>query len=356
MIQTPGSEGPSRPLKYQRYSSRPTLLLNDAFNKHVHSTAQPETFPGLHPGPISSKEPFVKLFEFEIAAQRRPDGQRVPCPMCQPNKFLKGWLIWLSNLQAIAVIGHCCADQVNLEEADRRYKEEKELRSDEDFLLKTLPFVTGILETVKALEPIANEALHAYQIFRRDGATFHKALRKASKSGRLTLSESVADDLLQVGPAGIGRGGRGRAIDFGIIHGTTALLANYHPVADLARVYRLCEHHNVGSDEAAVLDYIVTLDKRARRDAVDRLAKVPGEYKRFQNRIRDFLSFFTVENIGAINAWASHSANPQRFYIEFTRRPDGCCLVMRDERGTSRVTVNSTLWNHDVELPGSTSP
>lgn len=353
MIQTPGSKGPlNRPLNHQKYSSRPTLLLNEAFDKHIRATAQPETFPGLHPGPISPKEPFVKLYEFEISGQRRSDGQYAPCPMCQPNKFLKGWLVWLPNIQAIAAIGHCCADKANIEEADRRYKAEKELRSDEDFLLRTLPLVPRILATVKALESIANEALHAYQVFRRDGATFHKALRRASKTGRLTQAESVTDEMSATGPAGVGRGGKGRTIDFGIIQGMTVLLSNYHPVADLARVYRLCEHYNIGDTESAALEYLVSLDNQERRNAVDRLAKIPTEYKRFQNRMRDFLGFFTPENISGINAWASHPANPNPFSAELARRTDGWCLILRTNHETFRVIVHSTLWNHDVQLPG----
>jgi hypothetical protein len=65
------------------------------FLAHVKKTGLPETFPGLHPGSIAKTERFLLLTRFEIDRRRRPAGNLAPCPMCQPNKYLRGSLIYI---------------------------------------------------------------------------------------------------------------------------------------------------------------------------------------------------------------------------------------------------------------------
>src|ERR1700730_17794186 len=92
-------------LPFREIPARKAYFVEE-FLAHVKRTGQPETFHGLHLGPPYNNEPCRKIAPIEIEGRRRPDGARAPCPMCHhPNKFLKGWLVYLPNLQAVAAIG-----------------------------------------------------------------------------------------------------------------------------------------------------------------------------------------------------------------------------------------------------------
>src|SRR5687767_14873007 len=112
-------EGATSPVR--RFSTRPTNLFIEEVRDHTRRTQQPETFPGLHPGPLPRTAQFIKLARIEVDRMKRPALDQVPCPMCQPNKFLKGFLVYFPELEAAAVIGHCCAVKEAREAADREY-------------------------------------------------------------------------------------------------------------------------------------------------------------------------------------------------------------------------------------------
>jgi hypothetical protein len=80
------------------FRTRPGQYLIDEFIAHIRETAQPETFPGLHPGPIAKTEPFLTLKPFHIDRKKRSARDKAPCPMCQPNKYLSGNLIYIPRL------------------------------------------------------------------------------------------------------------------------------------------------------------------------------------------------------------------------------------------------------------------
>src|SRR3954452_15276463 len=86
---------------YERHPRRPAPIFVDRVMEHVAKTGHPETFAGMHPGPIASDEIFEILREVIVPLLKREDGRRAPCPMCQPNKFADGRLVWFSRLQAI---------------------------------------------------------------------------------------------------------------------------------------------------------------------------------------------------------------------------------------------------------------
>jgi hypothetical protein len=239
------------------FNDRPTVYLNEQFNLHIRKTGQPETFPGIHPGPIAKDEPFIKLMSFSIEGKARLQGDLAPCPMCRPNKYLHGFLIYLLRLKAVAAIGHCCADKETLAAADREFKARQTRDSEEGYLLTNIPLVPSRLRAAENVRPSANEALRVFRHFRRDGAEFRRALNFVKKQvGRLTLSEVIDGETAAYGPAGFGRHGAAqtRDIEFGILSGIMALNADYNPVAELDRISQALRPHDRGTSEEAALN------------------------------------------------------------------------------------------------------
>src|SRR4051812_39250091 len=106
------------------------------FINFAKAGGQPDDYPGLDFGPVLKTLPFRKIADFHVSREKRGDRGMIPCAMCGPReKFLEGSLVWMESRQAIALIGHCCADKENQRRADEEYLERMELTRAEDFLL-----------------------------------------------------------------------------------------------------------------------------------------------------------------------------------------------------------------------------
>jgi hypothetical protein len=256
------------------------------------------------------------------------------------NKFLKGWFVYLPNRQAITAIGCECADNEMLVAANRDYKARRDRELEEDYLLANLPLVPAQLAVIVAIRPTALEALRVYRLFRRNGAPFHRQLRRVKqRGGQLILSEEITGELAATGPRGY-RGTSGvstRDIQFGMLGGTTALIGDYSPVKELDQITAALNHQNRGETEDAALEYIVTLNDAARRRAYVELTEAARSYSKFRNRLIDFVEFFEPDNIARVKTWASHPTHPQPFEVSLMERSRMTILVMR--RGNERFQV-----------------
>ena len=329
------------------YKQEPPLLLNARFIAHINKTNSPETFPGIHLGPIPRTTKFKILQEFELVGKKRVGSERAPCPMCQPNKYLKGSLVWFPELEAIAAIGHCCADKVNLAAARKQFHEEQRARNNEDFLLIALPHVQAVNRLITRAKPAAEEALRIFRTLRKEGSYFLESLKSARKTGQLHLSEKIeshsSDEFSKIS--------KSRTVEFGILRGSTALITEYNPIADLARVFRDCEGYEVGNSDADVIDFITSLDRHKIAKAVTMLGQARTDFERFQRRIRDFLQFFDENNIAVLNAWSSSTLNPTPFLAKIIQRSDGKSIELKSPHQTLRIALHSSLWIADEEFP-----
>lgn len=337
-------------LPFREIPARKSYFVEE-FLAHVKRTGQPETFHGLHLGPLDKNEPFRKIAPIEIEGRRRPDGARAPCPMCHhPNKFLKGWLVYLPNLQAVAAIGCECAGKETLAAADREYRSRRDCEQEENYLLDHLPLVPSQLALVARVQPAAVEALRVHRRFRNTGEPFIRQLRAVKqRGGQLIVSEEITGSTAAVGPRGFQgtNGGNTRDVVFGPLAGTTALIRDYNPVSELNRIAAaLCRHDKQSTEELA-LAYVVTLDSAARHKVYVELTEAAEAYERFRRRLIDFTAFFTPDNIARIQAWASHTAH-QPFETSRTAQRGITIVSMRRGNYQFKVTLKDPLR---MEIP-----
>lgn len=307
-------------MPHRVFKDAPTTFFCDEVSEFIGKTGQPEKHPDLYTAPIPKDAPYKILRKIKIDGKKRPDGDMAPCPMCSPNRFLEGELVHVPSLQAVAVIGRCCA--THAAQAEREFKIREAKKFEEDYLLAAFPFLASKRATIVRARSIAEQTQKMYRTFRRDMPELQARLRtlKERSNARLVLYEQIspegegAEDY--IGPAGFrGSGAQNqfRETDFGFIAGTTALIKDYQPVRELNDVDRNISFLDFDGDEEAAINFIAAMTDRERHATVHSLKLADARYEKFAQRIQDCLAFFSPENIARLNRFGTHPLNHQPF-------------------------------------------
>lgn len=307
---------------YRVFKSIPLPSFHEQIRAHIREHAQPELILDLRHEPIDKDEYFEILCEIDLEGKKRPEGDMAPCPMCQPNKFLRGRLCYFPRLQCCAIIGHCCANKEHTAEAERRYKDKSVLKWQEDYLLAAMPLIPKKLQALSLMSVRAEEALRLHQKFRKQGNQLMKMLRDATRDGgRLQVHFEIEKAMTGTGPAGFG--GKDRVFDtkdYGALEGSVAIRAKYDPVEELDHMTSALQVWNVGSSDEAVFNAIVTMNERQRSRGYAVLTDIDHKkWPSFVQKIEDFNSFFEAENLDRLNAWGQDARNP--FHVGSGTKP-----------------------------------
>lgn len=345
MVATQPTGGPA----FEKFTTRPAPVYVSKFQEHVARTARPETFPGLHPGPISNNQPFIILANVSLDRHKRGDGSKAPCPMCQPNKFFEGKLAFFPNLQAVAAIGHCCALSSHRTEAERRFKKEQEAELALDALLTGIPLNRGRAEEIDSLLPIADEASRVFNCFRSEGAWYHKALRSAAKSGaQLTVAERITAPLvagMRLGMRTSGSDAQYADVYFGVLQGKSAVATKFTVPDQLRQARQIFEVFDRQGDDA-ILELVTPMTDEERKAAAKAIEQAVTAVERARRTIADFRSFFSAENIGRIDQWGSHPDASFPMSAELRAGASGSrrTLHMKGQAPSFWVTIDEILW------------
>lgn len=339
---------------FRHFTSAP-WYLREAFLDHVRRTSEPETFAGLHPGPLAKNEPFDIMAPFEVEAARRPNGDRAPCPMCHhPNKYLHGRLVYLRRLQAIAAIGCECADKETNRAALDGYLLRQEREQRDRYLLDHLHLVPAALAAIRLATPIASEVGRICRLLRNKGGGMRELLAYVNRNGgRLLLVEELHGDLAATGPRGFGSsGGRNtRDIDCGLLAGSTALLGGYDPVGELTRIRIRIEPFGFSRSPEQTLDHLSTAPDRDVAAAFIQLREAAHAYDRFQRRLVDAVSFFEQGNLQRVANWGAHPLQPHQFIVEVVTERGLRVLRMRGLGADVRAVLEPVIWQRPPDWP-----
>jgi hypothetical protein len=331
-------------LPYQPVLDWPTNFFIDQVLAHLRETGRPETCNLLFRNRLPKTAKFRIVRKIHLDQRKRPERDLAPCPMCSPNKFLSGALVFLPELKCCGVIGHCCAGKKQRDEAEREYKSRRQRDYEESLLLTTLPIIPKRGEVLEKLRPAAEEARRLYRKFRKEAHAVHGHLRelKARRGGFLFVTELIdqeeSADLY--GPKGFDRSSSDestREIEFGLLSGQTAVLKEYNPVKELDNVVRILSSLDATPTEEQALEFIVSMSEAQRRAAVAIIKAIDASYAKFVAKLKDFGSFFTRENIALINAYGTHQSNPLRIEARYEML-----------RGVPRVSIQR--WSERCQL------
>lgn len=316
-------------LPWRPFNDRPLGIWIDETVARIKETAQPELIESLYRNHIPKSARFRVLKHLiTVDGTKRPEGDSCPCPMCTPNRFLTGSLVWFPDLQCCAFIGNCCANDDVLAEAEKERKWREKRDSEESYLLEALPLVAPKLTVLESLKPVALEAVRSYRKFRNTLPQVHDQLRKMKQhyGGQLTLTEIIRDESEEnddyFGPNGFkGRGKDGvesRDHTFGTFSGHIAVIKDYNPVKELENIHRSLLSVAADSYGQEALDFISDMTEKQRHAAVVILRNVEDSIVKFKARLQDLASFYTRENAEMLNKFFTHELNSIYYRVEFT--------------------------------------
>jgi hypothetical protein len=352
------SELPWRPFK-----DRPTGIWIDETVARIKETAQPEGIESLFRNQIPKDAKFRTLKHLiAIDGKKRPEGDNAPCPMCTPNRFLTGSLVWFPDLQFCAFIGNCCANDDVLAEAEMERKWRERRDDEESYLLGALPLVGPKLTVLDSLKSVALEATRSYRKIRTGVPLVHDQLRKIKQEygGQLTLTQIIKDEANEnddyFGPAGMK--GRGKdAVEtrdhtFGSFAGHIAVIKDYNPIKELETMNRKLLAIAAHGSEAEAINFIVTMSDKERHVAVVILRDVEESIHKFRMRLFDLASFYTRENAEKFNAFFTSEFNNIYYKVDFAIIRGQPRLTFK--RGASTYELLRGTWAErlDWKWPG----
>jgi hypothetical protein len=340
---------------FKVYPTEPLPVLFRDLEAHVAASGQPETFPGVHPGPLAKDEPFTRLGQITLDPRKRPEGDLAPCPMCHcANKFKSGWFVYLPKLEAVAIIGNECASKDTLSSAEKHWNLRQERLREEANMERLVPLLPSWLTTFETAAPTVYAVANLLKSFRREGKAFLRALSGAAKdSGVLVVHELIKT---RGGPRGIRTSGSStdtREIPVGRIAGVKALSTRFNLQADLDALVALTRPH-VQRDEHSELEYITAVGPQ-RRQACRDLLKVERQYPLLVKAVEDSRVFFTSANLEVIRKWGEHHLPTLRFELTEIDTPQGRRLTFRAPGELWYPTLPSALWAPLPDLPGGSA-
>ncbi len=345
-------------MAHRIFKDKPTKFFCDDVTEFIRKTGEPEKHPELYTGRIDPNEEYEILRHVKIDGKKRPNGDKAPCPMCTPNRFFEGDLIYLKRMHVATVIGRCCA--VHAQQAEQRYKQEQKKFNDESYLLEAFKYLASKRATISAARSVAEQTLDAYRKFRREMPDLQERLRAIKERGNAQMvlyeiieptEEDEQKESDYFGPAGFrGRGDFGaqsRDIDFGYMRGTTALIKIYQPVTELNDIDRNISFLNFDGDEEDALNFIAAMSDSERRATVASLQLADQKYVRFSERVQDCLAFFSPDNIDRLNCFGSHPLNHQPFSASISVTWKRRIVRFKEGMVTAFIPINAELYEFD---------
>ena len=188
----------------------PAQSLIAAFEDHVRTTGQPETFHAISTTrPPVDGEVEVLLEKISINKKLRPNGDGAPCPICSPTspKYLSdGTLIWCAHTEAIYAIGPKCSLSIwtdnRLQTAKNAFRRSQKEREEAAALFHHVRRADAFLQWIADHRGRASAAEQAHREFGRTMKTLRLALSRDIKTRGAVLRSSSGRALASIrGPA-----------------------------------------------------------------------------------------------------------------------------------------------------------
>ncbi|MCZ8081447.1 MAG: hypothetical protein O9289_20075 [Rhodobacteraceae bacterium] len=144
------------------------------------------------------------------------------------------------------------------------------------------------MDAIRAVRPAAAEALRVFRLLRKDAPNAVRLLRAIKQTGaRLTIAETIDAKIAEIGPSGFkgSSGKQTRDAVFGVLAGTTAVINDYNPMAELSRIEAVLKAFTECGSEYDALEAICRMPDAERKWATSRLRQMDGDFRKFQARM-----------------------------------------------------------------------
>lgn len=302
-----------------KFKERPSQVFIDRVCDHIARTGQPESQEDLFQGRLDKSESFLRLKKISIDVKLRPEGDLAPCPRCHsPNKFKDGWLVYLPERGAAAVVGNECASGEAQDAADREWEAREQRRKDEDYLLAAVPQLHQCLAQIKLLLDVAGPAGELARRLRIDGKDYYARLRAArAQGGRLTVTQVLSGD--SDGPRGLRTTSSSYDTaehDVGTLRGLVLLSPSFAPDRDLKEIGETLKMF-AQRDDTAAFDFVAHLKPSELNKTAATLKAAERRAVSVTKDLEDCRQFLSEGNIQVLNEWGQHPYADFRFTVGF---------------------------------------
>ncbi len=284
----------------------PAQSLIAAFEDHVRTTGQPETFHAIS----TTKPPVdgdveVLLEKISINKKLRPNGNGAPCPICSPTspKYLSdGTLIWCAHTEAIYAIGPKCSLSIwtdnRLQTAKNVFRRSQKEREETAALFHHVRRADAFLQWIADHQGRASAAELAHREFARSMRTLRLALSRDIKTKGPTLRSSS-----------------GRAL--ATVRGPTFLTGSWSMSRELSEAAASIRKATAeaGPDPQA---WAEALAPTVRREKLKEIRAARQMLVRSAERMSAAALFLSQGNIEPLAIWSKLESSPIRFEVSHT--------------------------------------
>jgi hypothetical protein len=303
---------------FRHFKERPSQVFVDKVCKHLADTGQPETFDDLFRDNLEKDEPFLRLQKIIINTKIRPNRDLAPCPRCHSsNKFKEGWLVYLHERGAVAVVGNECASGEAQEAADREWEARQQRTKDEDYLLAAIPRIPTWLSEIDEVIETADAVVDFATTFRKDGREYFKQIQSSTRqAGRLKVTQVLKNG--GEGPRGIRSSGSNvETVDHevGTLNGLPMVKPSFNPAKTLREVAAELKKF-VQSGEDAAFHYVADMPVNERRLIA---AHLKQQSRRALSASKDLIesrNFLSNSNVELLDRWGQHPYADFRFSVQ----------------------------------------
>lgn len=284
----------------------PAESLIAAFQHHVRTTGQPETFHAISTTPPPEDGAIEVLLEkININKKLRPLGDRAPCPICSPTspKYLSdGTLIWCAHTESIYAIGPKCSLSIwtdnRLQTAKNVFRRSQKEREEAAALFHHVRRADAFLQWIADHQGRASAAEQVHREFGRSMKTLRLALSRDIKTRGAVLRSSS-----------------GRALAW--IRGPAFLTGSWSMSRELSEaalgIRRAATE--AGADPQA---WAEALAPTARRDKLKEIRAARQVLVRSAERMSAAALFLSQGNIEPLAIWSKSEVSPIRFDVSHT--------------------------------------
>lgn len=286
------------------FKTRPSGVVVEAFDRHVHETGSPETFDRISTTKPPPDGALAVLKEFHAQKGKRPRGDFAPCPICSPTspQYLHGLLIWCEATAAIYAIGMDCGHKLDREGrlnlALTAYERQEARRRLEDALWAQLPRVPEMRRWIAAHMPAAVTADRLSRGFRKRAPRVYSVVKQAfERNGELPVRQAEGD---QPPPEPI------RLV------GPRFVKTTFGAEAGLARADERLSHLDFGDDELECAEAIGRMAEAELVKALKWLREAADQVAKVFVFLTDCAAFVSTENMARLAKWSETPGAPFR--------------------------------------------
>lgn len=317
--------------QFKVYVDEPVRSEYMLVRSEILRTGRPENVAELYFGPVIPEDGFKFLVEFDFDPKLRKDGTLAFCPCCNRiNHYHSGGLVYVPSVGGLAAVGGTCLGKEYLEQVDAKKRNDR-AEAQRDYLMETLPYAKLWRAPLEALRPSCLAVHDLQEGLRRRGSGALKHLRDSTRGDDKTLR--LGDD------------------SFGVLIGNAVLNKGFYPTKKLNELIQSAGRYTQIENDDEIIEFVAGIKPVDLTKSFNEIQKFRQKFYDLKSQIKNYLDFFSQENIENINKWANDPRNTFNFDITLSATRFGRRFEIKSTKDNYSVILPKELEDSGVEWP-----